>query len=125
MASTRSKYRGLLSKPLNPYQDLEAERAFRVRVEALFNWLEIDPTKPSAYERLAMALAFRHVPGFQFPETMEELEKARGLAWTRNRGSSQTPRLGYLPNQRTKRRAGHGRGSLPRSEKAGRDVCEQ
>ena len=79
MACTRSKYRGLLGKPLNPYQDLDAERAFRARVEALFKWFEIDPTRPDAYERLAIALAFRHVPGFQFPETMEELDKARGL----------------------------------------------
>ena len=78
MPRHRKKYRGILGRPLNPYKEREANEALNARMKALFDWYKIDIASPDAYKRLAFALAFRHVDGFQFPETMLEIAASTG-----------------------------------------------
>jgi hypothetical protein len=53
----------------------EAQQQLHRKITALFHQFGIDPQHPDAYEQLALALAFAHVPGFRIARTGHDLRK--------------------------------------------------
>ena len=73
------QYSGKLGRPLTPKQIMPGQSAEQVLadlVRELCAYYRIPSEQPLDWERLALALAFRHVPAFQFPDTLWELVKS-------------------------------------------------
>jgi hypothetical protein len=62
-------YKRVLRMLLDPRRDTDADAALSERVDALLEEYRIKRSSPRAWQRLALALAFRHVRGFRFPST--------------------------------------------------------
>ena len=75
----RHQYGGVLGRPLRPYHDSDAHAALAERIDALFAEYQIQRSGRRSWERLALALAFRHVPGFRVPSTGADIKKASGI----------------------------------------------
>lgn len=72
-------YKGLLAKPLDPFSDTDPAEQIDSRLNALMNEFGIDAGDAERFKRLALALAFDHVPAFQLPKKWVEWERSRGL----------------------------------------------
>jgi hypothetical protein len=74
----RRQYEGALGRPLSPRRDIDPKRALAERIDALFQEYAIERSDGHAWERLALALAFRHVPGFKIPSTGADIRRSSG-----------------------------------------------
>jgi hypothetical protein len=73
------QYSGKLGRPLTPEQIMPGQSAEQVLgglVRDLCAYYRIPSEQPLDWERLALALAFRHVPAFQFPDKVLDWAKS-------------------------------------------------
>jgi hypothetical protein len=72
------RYKGLLAKPLDPFSDTDPAEQIDSRLNALMDKFAIDAGDAERFKRLALALAFTHVPAFWLPTKWPEFEGSRG-----------------------------------------------